>query len=159
MRIVIFLVTFWQCCGTAFSQQDTVKLPLVVENLRDSKCLSSILKMEGYLFKSDLNKPNTSEFLYYGLDPKAVEDEFPYLIEKKGEDKLIRYQMLIPILVEALEESQELLQQEENDRRKLEEDFENYKILIQNQLVQMNYQIERLTSEIDGLNQSQTIGQ
>jgi hypothetical protein len=119
--------------------------------------LKNVLGFEGFLFKTDLNDPNTSEFLNYGLSRHQVEKDYPYHIKAGPEGKYIAYEQLIPILVEALEETSDLLNEETVKRMKMAEDYANYKITMDNHLQQLNYQLGVLRSEIEGINESQPV--
>jgi hypothetical protein len=139
------------------AQSKKSKEVIVVEELTDHECLKNVLGFEGFLFKTDLNDPNTSEFLNYGLSLHQVEKDYPYLIKAGPEGKYIAYEQLIPILVEALEETFDLLNEETVKRMKMAEDYANYKITMDNHLQQLNYQLGVLRSEIEGINENQSV--
>ncbi len=63
----------------------------------------------------------------------------------------------MPILVEALEESVELLDAEKEKRVNLEEEFANYQITMENHLKQVQYQIDLLRSELSGFYESKSV--
>ena len=147
------------CFSSVLVQAQSKKIEevLVVEELTDHECLKNVLGFEGFLFKTDLNDPNTSEFLNYGLSLHQVEKDYPYLIKIGPEGKYIAYEQFIPILVEALEETSDLLNEETVKRMKMAEDYANYKITMDNHLQQLNYQLGVLRSEIEGINDSQPV--
>lgn len=147
--LLMFCFTF-----VAVQAQKKQSGPVEIESLKDADCLKAVLGMEGYLYKTDLNKPNTPENFYYGIDLKGVEEEYPYLIETSEEGRHIRYDRMIPILVEAIEESNERLEVEASKRKELEYEFGNYKITMENHLKQIQYQLDFLRSEMSGLNES-----
>lgn len=149
------------CFLSVFTQAQNKKSdePVVVEELTDHECLENILGLEGFLFKTDLNDPNTSEYLNYGLSLRQVEKDYPYLIKNGPEGKYIAYDQLIPILVEALEETSDLLNEEKVQRLKMAEDYANYKITMENHLQQINYQLQMLKSEVEGFNASHSVDQ
>ena len=155
MRYLALLVlVLMSCIQLAIGQSDAAKQPVVIEPLKDSECLNKVLNLESYLFKTSLNDLNTPEFLYYGIDPVEVKERFPYLVTKDSSgNHTIKYERFTPILIEALEEMNELHVKEQKKRIRLEEDFENYKITMENHLNQLNYQLEMLKSEIDGINE------
>ncbi len=153
-----FLILFTCSIGLSFAQE-TLDVPVEIESLKDAECLSAVLKLEGHLYKTDLNKPNTPENFYYGLEPKELEKKYPYLIVTTEEGKKIKYDQMIPILVEALQESVELMQQETLKREGLELEFTNYKITMENRLQQMQYQLDMFKSELSGLYESRSVGE
>lgn len=149
------------CFSSVLGQAQNKKSdePIVVEELTDHECLQNVLGLEGFLFKSDLNDPNTSEFLNYGLSLRQVEKDYPYLIKVGPSGKYIAYDQFIPILVEALEETTDLLNEEKVQRMKMAEDYANYKITMENHLQQINYQLQMLRSEVEGVNASHSLDQ
>ena len=154
-----FLAAFLLFVYGNVTAQDANEGPVEIESLKDSKCLESVLKLQGYLYKTDLNKPNTPENFYYGVEIKGVEKNYPYLIELTESGKKIKYDQLIPILVEALQESVELLEEESTKRENLELEFANYKITMDNQLRQMQYQLDMFKSELSGFYDSKSVGE
>ena len=157
MKKYISLVVLVFCCVLSQAQTEKVDEPIVIEELLGEECHKNLMRLEGYLYKPDLNKPNTSEFLNYGLKLSKVEKVYPYLVKEGPDGKYIAYEQIIPMLLEALEESNNLLNNETGHRLKLEEDYENYKIHVENNLQQMNYQIQVLQSEIEGINESKSV--
>lgn len=153
----LFVICLSSVLGQAQNNQRNELI--VVEELTDHECLENVLGLEGFLFKTDLNDPNTSEFLNYGLSLRQVEKDYPYLIKIGPEGKYIAYEQLIPILIEALEEISDLLNEETVKRMKMEEDYANYKITMDNHLQQLNYQLGVLRSEIEGINESRSVNQ
>ena len=152
--LVLFLLV-----SVIVQAQEKQNEPVEIESLKDAECLTAVLGMEGYLYKTDLNKPNTPENFYYGIDLKGVDEKYPYLVEVTDKGKEIKYDRLVPILVEAIEESNERLNEEIAVRTKLEDDFANYKITMENHLRQMQYQIDLLNSEVSGINESKPTNQ
>lgn len=153
----LFVICFSSVLGQA--QNKKIEEPVVIEELTDHECLQNVLGLEGYLFKTSLDDPNTSEYLNYGLNLRQVEKDYPYLIKKGPAGKYIAYEQLVPILVEALEETSDLLNEEKVQRLKMAEDYANYKITMENHLEQINYQLQMLRSEIDGFNASHSVDQ
>lgn len=156
-----YLGLFIICCSTLYvqAQEESKKNdePIVVENLVDKECLENILGLDGYLFKDGLNQPNTSEFLNYGLNLRQVEKDYPYIVKRGPEGKYIAYEQFVPILIEAIEETSERINKEQALRMKLEEEYANYQITMENHLQQVNYQLQILRSEIEGLNESKSV--
>jgi hypothetical protein len=158
MKTVLFIVLMlMNCIGSVMAQSDSVLTPIVVEELKDSDCLEDLLGLEGFLFKTDLNAPNTSEHIYYGLDPKKVKKLFPYMLDDSGGFDNVKYERLTPIIIQALEELNELYLLEQEKRMRLEEDYNNYKITMENAFGQVNYQLELLRSEVQGINEGLSV--
>ena len=77
---------------------------------------------------------------------------------KEGSDgKYIAYDQMVPLLLEALEHTSRLIETENGKRLRLEEEYSNYKIYMENNLQQINYQLQTLQSEINGLNESMSV--
>ena len=156
-----YLGLFIICFSTLFvqAQKKSKKSdePIVIEELSDKESLENLLGFDGFLFKDDLNNPNTSEFLNYGLSLSQVEKDYPYLIKKGPEGKYIAYEQLVPILIQALEETSEQINEEKALRMKLEENYSNYQITMENHLQQINYHLQLLKDEIEGLNETKLV--
>jgi hypothetical protein len=143
--------------GLVVQAQEKQSEPVEIESLKDAECLKAILGMEGYLYKTGLNQPNTPENFYYAIDTKGVEEEYPYLIVETEKGKEIKYERMMPILIEALEESVERLEVETENRVRLEEEFVNYQVTVENHLIQMQYQIDLLKSELSGIYETKSV--
>ena len=148
------------CFSSLISEAQTankINESIVVEELSGEECFDNLIGLEGYLFKDDLNNLNNSEHLNYGLETKKVEKLFPYLIKQGPKGKYVAYEQMIPMLIESLEHASELINTERGKRLRLEDEYQNYKIYMENNLQQINYQLQALQSEINGLNESKSV--
>ena len=126
--------------------------PIIIEELSGEDCFSNLIRLEGYLFKDDLDSLNTPEYLNYGLKTKKVEKVFPYVVKNGPDGKYVAYDQLVPMLIEAVEETSNLIDAERGKRLRLADEYANYKIYMENNLQQINYQLQALQSEMNGLN-------
>ncbi|MGK0383360.1 MAG: hypothetical protein ACJAVL_000081 [Bacteroidia bacterium] len=152
----LFVICFSALCAQAQKEIENRDAPIVIEELSDKESLKNLLGFDGFLFKDDRNNPNTSEFLNYGLNLRQVEKDYPYLIKKGPEGKYIAYEQLVPILIQALEETSEQINEEKALRMKLEENYSNYQITMENHLQQINYNLQLLKGEMEGLNETKS---
>ena len=151
------LLAFCFSTLSAFSQNEKVTSLIIVDEVVGEDCFENLNGLEAYLFKDDVNNLNNSAHLDYGLKIKKVEKVYPYLVKEGPDGKYIAYDQMVPLLLEALEHTSRLIETENGKRLRLEEEYSNYKIYMENNLQQINYQLQTLQSEINGLNESMSV--